>query len=34
MPAITPLFQDRGVIRLLAGLGIAAFTFGYFLAVS
>ncbi len=35
MPAITPLFiMDRGVIRLLIGLGIAAFWFGYFLAVS
>ena len=34
MPAITPLFMDRGYLRLLAGLGIAAFWFGYFLAVS
>jgi len=33
MPAITPLFMDRGVIRLLAGLGLAAFMFGYYMAV-
>jgi len=34
MPAITPFFMDRAVIRLLAGLGIAAFWFGYYMAVS
>ena len=34
MPAITPLFMDRAALRLLAGLGIAAFWFGYFQAVS
>ena len=33
MQPILPLFQDRGVIRLLAGLGIAAFWFGYYMAV-
>lgn len=34
MPAITSILMDRAVIRLIAGLGIAAFWFGYFLAVS
>ena len=34
MPTITPILMDRAVARVLAGLGIAAFFFGYFLAVS
>ena len=34
MPAIYTIFMDRAALRLLAGLGIAAFWFGYFLAVS
>ena len=34
MPAIYPILMDRGYLRLLAGLGLAAFMFGYYMAVS
>lgn len=34
MSTITPILMDRAVVRLLAGLGIAAFWFGYYMAVS
>jgi len=34
MPAITPLLMDRAALRILTGLGLAAFWFGYYMAVS